>query len=111
MDSNLLKCTAFRQMGIQGEIAFKNDDFVYVTSLYLQFSRPLTCHVTISGIPWRSNSTEDREAVDRHAAFQIGVVSDPVYTTGDWPKLMTDILPPSILPRFTEQEKKDLLGL
>jgi hypothetical protein len=64
-----------------------------------------------SGIPWRSNSTEDKEAVDRHAAFQIGVVSDPVYTTGDWPKLMTDILPPSILPRFTEQEKKDLLGL
>jgi len=81
---------AFREMKIEGEIAFKNDDFV--------------------GIPWRANTTEDAEAVERHAAFRMGVFSDPVYTTGDWPKIMTDILPPEILPRFTEAEKKDLLG-
>jgi beta-glucosidase len=64
-----------------------------------------------SGTPWRANNTEDQEAVERHAAFRIGVFSDPVYTTGDWPKIMTDTLPPAILPRFTEEEKKDLLGL
>ncbi|KAF8964495.1 glycoside hydrolase family 1 protein [Flammula alnicola] len=81
---------AFRDMKIEGEISFKNDDFV--------------------GIPWRSNNTDDAAAVERHAAFRIGVFSDPAYKTGDWPKIMTDTLPPSYLPRFTEQEKKDNLG-
>ncbi|KAK7052126.1 glycoside hydrolase family 1 protein [Favolaschia claudopus] len=81
---------AFRQMKIQGEIALKNDDFI--------------------GIPWRSNNSEDSLAVERHAAFQLGSFSDPLYTTGDWPKIMTDTLPPDFLPRFTEQEKKDNLG-
>ncbi|KAF8882139.1 glycoside hydrolase superfamily [Infundibulicybe gibba] len=81
---------AFREMKIQGEIAFKNDDFV--------------------GIPWRMNTTDDTAAVERHASFRIGSFSDPVYKTGDWPKLMTDTLPPSYLPRFTEEERKDLLG-
>ena len=63
------------------------------------------------GIPWRTNSTDDAAAVERHAAFRIGAFSDPVYTTGDWPQIMKDTLPPSYLPRFTEAEKKDLLGL
>lgn len=77
-------------MKIQGEISFKNDDFV--------------------GIPWRANNTDDIAAVERHAAFRIGAFSDPAYTTGDWPEIMTDTLPPSYLPRFTQAEKKDLLG-
>lgn len=92
---NLLKAhagavKAFREMKIKGEIAFKNDDFI--------------------GMPWRANNTEDQEAVERHAAFRIGVFSDPVYKTGDWPKIMTDTLPPEILPRFTDAEKKDIRG-
>ncbi|KAF5370941.1 hypothetical protein D9615_009790 [Tricholomella constricta] len=82
--------TAFRAMKIQGEIALKNDDYV--------------------GFPWRANNTDDIAAVERHAAFRIGSFSDPTYTTGDWPKIMTDTLPPSYLPRFTPAEKKDLLG-
>ncbi|KAF8188980.1 glycoside hydrolase superfamily [Pholiota molesta] len=81
---------AFRALKIEGEISFKNDDFV--------------------GMPWRANNTDDIAAVERHAAFRIGAFSDPAYTTGDWPKIMTDTLPPSYLPRFTEQEKKDNLG-
>ncbi|KAJ7097624.1 glycoside hydrolase superfamily [Mycena epipterygia] len=81
---------AFRQMKIQGEIALKNDDFI--------------------GIPWRSNTSDDALAVERHVAFRIGVFSDPIYTTGDWPKIMTDTLPPDFLPRFTEAEIKDNLG-
>ncbi|KAI3621240.1 glycoside hydrolase family 1 protein [Moniliophthora roreri] len=92
---NLLKAhagavKAFREMNITGEIAFKNDDYV--------------------GTPWRTNSTEDTEAVERHAAFQIGIFSDPVYRTGDWPKILTDTLPESYLPRFTEEEKQDIHG-
>ncbi|TFK32364.1 glycoside hydrolase superfamily [Crucibulum laeve] len=92
---NLLKAhagavKAFREMKIQGEIAFKSDDFV--------------------GIQWRKNATDDAEAVERHAAFRIGAFADPIYTTGDWPQIMKDTLPPSYLPRFTAQEKKDLLG-
>ncbi|KAF5310173.1 hypothetical protein D9619_010217 [Psilocybe cf. subviscida] len=81
---------AFRELGIQGEISFKNDDFV--------------------GIPWRANNTDDLAAVERHAAFRIGVFSNPAFTTGDWPKIMTDTLPPSFLPRLSAQDKKDALG-
>ncbi|KAG6848242.1 hypothetical protein H0H93_002010 [Arthromyces matolae] len=93
--SNVLKAhlgavQAFREMNIQGEISFKNDDFV--------------------GIPWRANNSEDIAAVERHAAFRIGVFSDPVFATGDWPKIMTDTLPPSYLPRFSEEEKENLRG-
>ncbi|PBK66076.1 glycoside hydrolase [Armillaria solidipes] len=92
---NLLKAhagavKAFREMNISGEIAFKNDDYV--------------------GTPWRSNSTEDALAVERHAAFQIGIFSNPVYTTGDWPDIVKETLPAEYLPRFTEQEKRDILG-
>ncbi|KAJ7041017.1 glycoside hydrolase superfamily [Mycena alexandri] len=92
---NLLKAhvgavKAFREMKIEGEISLKNDDFI--------------------GIPWRSNTTDDALSVERHVAFRIGVFSDPLYTTGDWPTIMTDTLPPDYLPRFTEQEKKDNLG-
>nr|GAT60644.1 glycoside hydrolase family 1 protein [Mycena chlorophos] len=78
------------EMNITGEIAFKSDDFI--------------------GIPWRANNTDDTQAVERHAAFRIGVFADPLYTTGDWPTIMTDTLPPEYLPRFTEEEKKDNLG-
>lgn len=81
---------AFRAMNISGEIALKNDDFV--------------------GTPWRANNTDDAEAVERHAAFQIGIFSDPLYTTGDWPQIMKDTLPEEYLPRFTDEEKADLLG-
>ncbi|KAK7054359.1 hypothetical protein VNI00_003553 [Paramarasmius palmivorus] len=80
---------AFREMNITGEISLKNDDYV--------------------GTPWRANSTEDAEAVERRVAFQIGVFSDPVYK-GDWPKILTDTLPESYLPRFTEEEKRDIFG-
>ncbi|KAK0199712.1 glycoside hydrolase superfamily [Desarmillaria ectypa] len=81
---------AFREMNITGEISLKNNDYI--------------------GTPWRSNSTEDMLAVERHAAFQIGIFSDPIYTTGDWPDIVKDTLPEEYLPRFTDKDKSDLLG-
>ncbi|KAK0216802.1 glycoside hydrolase superfamily [Armillaria fumosa] len=92
---NLLKAhagavKAFRAMNISGEIGFKNNDYI--------------------GTPWRSNSTEDALAVERHAAFEIGLFSNPVHTTGDWPDIVKDTLPAEYLPRFTDQEKIDILG-
>ncbi|KAH8113805.1 glycoside hydrolase family 1 protein [Phellopilus nigrolimitatus] len=81
---------AFRAMNITGEIAFKNNGYV--------------------GKPWRTNTTEDTEAVERNAAFGIGAFSEAVYGSGDWPDIMKETLPESILPRFTEEEQKDLKG-
>lgn len=60
--------------------------------------------LSTSGQPWRANSTDDIQAVERHVAFQLGVFSDPIYGTGDWPEIMKDTLPPSYLPRFTPEE-------
>ncbi|CAK5274161.1 unnamed protein product [Mycena citricolor] len=90
MKAHTATVKAFREMGISGEIGFKSDDFI--------------------GVPWRANSTEDALAVERHAAFRIGAFADPAYTTGDWPKILKDTLPPNYLPRFTPQEIKDNLG-
>ncbi|KAK0436821.1 glycoside hydrolase superfamily [Desarmillaria tabescens] len=81
---------AFREMRISGEISFKNSGDI--------------------GTPWRSNSTEDALAVERKAAFDIGLFANPVYTTGDWPDIVKDTLPADYLPRFTDEEKTDLLG-
>ncbi|EJC97658.1 glycoside hydrolase family 1 protein [Fomitiporia mediterranea MF3/22] len=80
----------FREMGIEGEIAFKNDGAV--------------------GQQWRLNSTDDAEAVERSAAFHIGMFSEPVYVSGDWPDLMKETLNETLLPRFTDEEKKELKG-
>ncbi|KAJ3513198.1 hypothetical protein NLJ89_g3092 [Agrocybe chaxingu] len=84
------KTPAFREMGIEGEISFKSENFI--------------------GPPWRANSTEDAEASERRTAFQIGIFADPVFITGDWRKILTDTLSPEYLPRLTEEEKKDILG-
>ena len=62
------------------------------------------------GQPWRTNSTEDAEAVERNAAFYIGMFSEPVYGSGDWPELMKQALNESILPRFTDEEKAEIKG-
>ncbi|KAL5480934.1 hypothetical protein ACEPAI_9875 [Sanghuangporus weigelae] len=81
---------AFREMGIEGEIAFKNDGFV--------------------GQPWRTNTTEDFEAVERNVAFWLGMYSEPVYGLGDWPDIMKETLNETILPRFTEEQKREIKG-
>ncbi|KAL5522617.1 hypothetical protein ACEPAG_8634 [Sanghuangporus baumii] len=81
---------AFREMGIEGEIAFKNDGFV--------------------GRPWRTNTTEDFEAVERNVAFWLGMYSEPVYGSGDWPDIMKETLNETMLPRFTEEQKEEIKG-
>ncbi len=81
-----------------------------ITCKYIPFSPCIYARTFIRGTPWRSNSTEDVLAVERHAAFQIGIFSNPVYTTGDWPDIVKGTLPAEYLPRFTDQEKKDILG-
>ena len=50
-------------------------------------------------------------AVERHVAFGLGLVADPVFRTGDWPDIVKETLPESILPQFTEEEKRDLKGM
>ncbi|KAL5480917.1 hypothetical protein ACEPAI_9858 [Sanghuangporus weigelae] len=81
---------AFREMGIKGEIAFKNDGAV--------------------GRQWRMNTTDDAEAVERTAAFHIGLVSEPVYVSGDWSDLVKETLNETMLPRFTDEEKNEIRG-
>lgn len=104
----------FRSLNISGEIAFKNDDFMYVDPQSIVNTKLLD-HISNyfhrSGQPWRTNTSDDALAVERHAAFGIGMFSDPVYSTGDWPALMKETLNEEYLPRFTAKESKDLLGI
>ncbi|RSH88885.1 hypothetical protein EHS25_002547 [Saitozyma podzolica] len=74
----------FRELNIQGEIAFKSDNFL--------------------GVPWRSDNTTDQEATERHAQYQIGIFAEPIYNTGDWPELIKNDLSPEILPRFNQSQ-------
>ncbi|WWD17113.1 hypothetical protein CI109_101550 [Kwoniella shandongensis] len=81
----------FRELNIQGEIAFKSDNFV--------------------GVPWRGyDNKEDLYAVERHAAYQIGVFAEPIYVSGDWPEILKNDLPPEILPRFSDEQKELIKG-
>ena len=70
---------------------------------------PLTL-MTYSGKQWRSNSTEDAQAVERNVAFHIGLYSEPVYGSGDWPEIAKETLNETFLPRFTDEEIADLRG-
>ncbi len=69
----------------EGEMAFKNDNSI--------------------ALPHRTGNEEDIKAAERHDAVMLGLWSDPVYSTGDWPQLLTDTIPASVLPRFNESEK------
>ena len=69
--------------------------------------RPLT---RSSGRQWRLNNTEDAQAVERNAAFYIGIFSEPVYGSGDWPELVKEALNETFLPRFTDEEKAEIKG-
>ena len=40
----------------------------------------------------------------------MGMFSEPVYISGDWPDLMKEALNETMLPRFTEEEKKEIRG-
>nr|XP_019003140.1 uncharacterized protein I203_04177 [Kwoniella mangroviensis CBS 8507]OCF66601.1 hypothetical protein I203_04177 [Kwoniella mangroviensis CBS 8507] len=80
----------FRELNIQGQIAFKSDNFF--------------------GVPWRDGNQDDIRAVERHGAYQIGIFAEPIYNTGDWPELIKDDLPPEILPRFTDEQKALIKG-
>ena len=73
--------------------------------MYLRYD-----HGISSGHPWRTNTTEDAEAVERNAAFSIGLFSEPVYGSGDWPELVKETLNETMLPRFTDEEKKMIKG-
>lgn len=99
---------AFRSMNISGEIAYKNDGYVYVLydKRYSAFFLPSNrCQ------PWRANSTEDAEATERCTQFGIGMFSEPVYGSGDWSELVKQTVPESFLPRLTKEEQEDIKGL
>ena len=63
-----------------------------------------------SGRQWRLNNTEDAQAVERSAAFHIGLFSGPVYDSGDWPELVKETLNETFLPRFTDEEIAEIKG-
>ena len=49
--------------------------------------------------------------MERSAAFSLGIYCDPIYTTGDWPQILKDTLPDSILPPFSDEEKQLINGV
>ena len=63
--------------------------------------------LVLRGKPWRSNTTEDALAVERSAAFHMGLYCEPVYGSGDWPEMVKEALNETFLPRFTDEEKAD----
>ncbi|KIJ57308.1 glycoside hydrolase family 1 protein [Sphaerobolus stellatus SS14] len=74
----------------KGEIALKHDG-----------SRP---------VPFNPNNPEDREAVERQADMYIGIFSQPIYGNGNYPERVLKTIPPSILPRFTKDDRKLIKG-
>ena len=48
--------------------------------------------------------------VERNAAFWLGLFSEPVYGSGDWPDLVKETLNETFLPRFTDDEMAEIKG-
>lgn len=74
----------------KGEMAFKNDNSV--------------------SLPHRTGNDEDIRAAERHDAVYLGLWSDPVYSSGDWPQILLDTISEEVLPRFNESEKAIVKG-
>ncbi|CBQ73807.1 related to beta-glucosidase [Sporisorium reilianum SRZ2] len=74
----------------EGEMAFKNDNSI--------------------SLPHRTGNSEDIRAAKRHDAVFLGLWSDPVYSTGDWPEILTNTIPADVLPRLNESEKQIIKG-
>lgn len=71
-------------------IALKNDD-----------SKPL---------PQNPDNPQDVEVAERHFQFYIGIFSEPIYGSGDYPQIVLDTVPASILPRLTQEDKALIKG-
>ncbi|PBK89646.1 glycoside hydrolase [Armillaria gallica] len=74
---------------------FHWDTPLALQAYYGAFTSPEIVNDFVKGTPWRSNSTEDILAVERHAAFQLGLFANPIYTTGDWPDIVKQRSPPN----------------
>ena len=59
-----------------------------------------------------TNSDKDHQAAEINNAFDLGFWADPIYKTGDYPKIVKDILAKENvkLPSFTPEEIKKNLG-
>ncbi|KAI9734854.1 MAG: hypothetical protein M1834_001933 [Cirrosporium novae-zelandiae] len=57
----------------------------------------------------RTNSTQDKEAVNRAWAFQEGWFADPLFLTGDYPSRVKNFTS-QFLPEFTSEEKAMIKG-
>lgn len=71
-----------------------------------------TIVMTISGDhtePDNTSDAGDRLAAESRQQFQIGWFADPIFLTGDYPPLMRERVG-SRLPRFTEVQRRRLLG-
>ncbi|KAI3479979.1 hypothetical protein L1887_57877 [Cichorium endivia] len=74
----------------KGEMGFKNDNTI--------------------ALPHRTGNQEDIRAAERHDAVLLGLWSDPVYSTGDWPQILLDTTPADVLPRLNESDKAIIKG-
>ncbi|KAN0061164.1 hypothetical protein ACQY0O_006899 [Thecaphora frezii] len=74
----------------KGEMGLKNDNSI--------------------ALPHRPGNAEDVRAAKRHDAILIGMWSDPIYSTGEWPAIMRETMPTSILPVISDEDKQLILG-
>lgn len=74
----------------RGTMGFKNDNTI--------------------ALPHRPGNAADIRAAERHDAVLLGLWSDPVYGSGEWPKILTETFPDGILPALTDEDKKLIKG-
>ncbi|KAK7687319.1 hypothetical protein QCA50_009825 [Cerrena zonata] len=61
-------------------------------------------------LPFDPDSESDREVADRVADFYLGLFSQPIHVDGNYPQSIEDSFPPSVLRRFTDEEKDIIKG-
>lgn len=61
-------------------------------------------------VPYRFHNKHDEDAVQRGIDFGLGLFSEPVHNSGNYPKIVRDEVPKAWLPELTEADQKRLKG-
>ncbi|PWN48553.1 glycoside hydrolase [Violaceomyces palustris] len=61
-------------------------------------------------LPYDSASPADVENAARAEAFNVGIWAEPIFGSGDWPKIIKEAVPSDLLISFTAKDKELIKG-
>lgn len=61
-------------------------------------------------VPYRNHNEDDVDSVQRNIDFGLGLFSEPIHNSGNYPKVVREEVPKEWLPELTKEDQKRLKG-